>query len=121
MTRFPKISLTVVLGLAIASALTAPSLAQSNNEDIYQESESSSIYGGNDNFNPFDLIHNSRLNNGRDPEQFKAESGENIDNAAANYRQSLLQYFLQQRANNASPEANSLEVTDESNIESDTP
>ena len=103
MTRFSKLSVTLGLSLAIAGSLTMPSLAQTNDDDdVFQNNENSSIFGGDDNFNPFDLIHNSRLNSGRSAEQFQSESGENIDDAAASYKQNLLQYFQQQKANNAS-------------------
>lgn len=121
MTRFPKISLAVALGLAIAGGSAAPSLAQVNDDDIYQDNESSSIYGGNDNFNPFDLIHNSRLNSGRDSEQFRSESSENIDNAAADYRRSLLEYYLQQKSNTPATETNNATEIDETSVEGDTP
>lgn len=121
MTRFPKISLAVTLGLAIASGFAVPSLAQIDDDNVYQDSESSSIYGGNDNFNPFDLIHNSRLNNGRDSEQFKAESGENIDSAAANYRRSLLEYFQQQKSSTPETETNNAAGIDDTSLEGDTP
>ncbi|AFY39096.1 hypothetical protein Lepto7376_2842 [[Leptolyngbya] sp. PCC 7376] len=101
MTRFPKISFAIGLSLAIASSLTLPSLAQTSDDDVYQDNENSTIFGGDDNFNPFDLIHNSRLNSGQSSEQFQAASDEKIDDAAANYRESLLQYFQQQKANSA--------------------
>ena len=101
MSRLPKISLAMGLSMTLISTLAAPSLAQAKDEDVYQNNESSSIYGGNENFNPFDLIHNSRFNNGRNSEQFQAETNENLDDAAANYRQSLLQYFKQQKANSS--------------------
>ena len=100
MNGFSKITLTFGLGLAIASSFATPGIAQTD-DGIYQNSESSGVIGGDENFNPFDLIHNSRLNSGRDSEAFKAESGENIDDAAADYRQSLLEYFRQQKADEA--------------------
>lgn len=106
MNRLSKISLSFSLGLAIASAMAAPSMAQTNDDDVYQDNESSSILGGDENFNPFDLIHNSRLNNGRNAEQFQKESDRNIDNAAADYRQNLLDYFRQQQAETAAETAN---------------
>lgn len=110
MSRLSRISLTLSLGMAIASTMVAPSLAQTNEDDIYQNNESTSILGGDENFNPFDLIHNSRLNNGRSAEQFQTESGRNIDNAAADYRQSLLDYFRQQKAEEAANTETTAEV-----------
>ena len=109
MNRLSKISLNLGLGLAIASTIANPSMAQLDDDNVYQRNESSSILGGDENFNPFDLIHNSRLNNGRDSEQFQSDSDKNIDNAAADYRQSLLEYFRQQKAAEA---ANSTEETE---------
>ena len=96
MIKFPLLTLACGLSLACLSISAAPSFAQE--KDIYQENESSTTFG-NSNFNPFDLIHNSRFNNGRDQAQFRRDTSEGIDNAAANYRQQLLQYWKTQKQN----------------------
>ena len=103
--------MTLGLSLAIAGSLTMPSVAQTSDDDVYQNNESSTIFGGDENFNPFDLIHNSRFNNGRSAEQFQSESNENIDDAAASYKQNLLLYFQQQKANNAATPDTTVENT----------
>lgn len=46
---------------------------------------------GGGGFSVFDLIHNSRLYNSRDMNDFTTESRENIDDAAAQFRQQQLQ------------------------------
>ena len=74
-------------------------------DGVYQSSESSSITGGNGDFNPFDLIHNSRLSGSRNSEQFSQDTAKNIDDAAADYRNSLLLYFQQQKAKEAASES----------------
>ncbi|MGB2923886.1 MAG: hypothetical protein WBB82_01125 [Limnothrix sp.] len=102
MMKSSLIALSCGLSLAILGLAASPSLAQEN-EDIYQSNENSTTFGGNENFNPFDLIHNSRLNGGRNAAEFNSESGENISNAAASYRQQLLQYLKTQKQTSESP------------------
>lgn len=110
MIKLPLLTLACGLSLACLSISAAPSFAQE--KDIYQENESSTTFG-NTNFNPFDLIHNSRLNNGRDQAQFRQDTSEGIDNAAANYRQQLLQYWKTQKQNQ--------ETTPDTGVEATTP
>lgn len=101
MSRFPVIALTFSFSVALLGLLPTVSMAQ-NNDEGFQSNENSSITGGgNGDFNPFDLIHNSRLNNGRNADQFNQDTAENIDDAAADYRNSLLLYFQQQKAQEA--------------------
>jgi hypothetical protein len=43
------------------------------------------------------MIHNSRFSGGRSSAEFQQESSKNIDNAAANYRESLMQYWREKQ------------------------
>ncbi|NJN72822.1 MAG: hypothetical protein HC799_08480 [Limnothrix sp. RL_2_0] len=115
MIKLPLLSLACGLSLACIGISASPSLAQ-DNSDVYQDNESSTTFG-NANFNPFDLIHNSRLNNGRDQAQFRKDTSEGIDNAAANYRQQLLQYWQTQKQNQETTPGTDVEAT---TIETDT-
>jgi len=107
MIKLPLLSLACGLSLACVTLSALPSFAQDDN--IYQDNESSTTFG-NSSFNPFDLIHNSRLNNGRDPSQFRRDSSEGLDNAAANYRQQLLQYWQTQKQNQETTPDTGVEV-----------
>jgi hypothetical protein len=109
MIKLPLLSLACGLSLVCVGISASPSLAQ-DNSDVYQDNESSSTFGNTD-FNPFDLIHNSRLNNGRDQAEFRKDSSEGIDNAAANYRQQLLQYWKTQQQNEQTTPSTSVEAT----------
>ncbi|MEB3224947.1 MAG: hypothetical protein VKJ86_03995 [Synechococcus sp.] len=95
---------SVLLALAwgfsvvLPGIMQSPSLAQTAQdlEGNYQQSESSSLYGNTDGFNPYDLIHMMRLGN-KDSEQFRESTNSNINDAAANYRTRLLEYWQQKR------------------------
>ncbi|ANV85249.1 hypothetical protein AWQ21_13230 [Picosynechococcus sp. PCC 7003] len=108
--------LTLICGfsVAIASVPAAPSQAQTANdlEGNYQQSENSSLYGNTDGFNPYDLIHMMRLGN-KDPEQFRESTNSNLNNAAADYRSRLQEYWRQKKqaetsAANGTPEDGSI-------------
>jgi hypothetical protein len=97
----------LALGVGISAALVAiasvmlPQSASAQPTDTVQplqdfntqQNEVDPFTGraGGSGFSVFDLIHNSRLYNSRDMNEFTVESRENIDDAAAQYRQQQLQ------------------------------
>lgn len=75
-----------------ASAQSAPGV-QPLQDFNSQQNEVDPFTGraGGGGFSVFDLIHNSRLNNSRDMNEFITENRENIDDAAAQFRQQQLE------------------------------
>lgn len=98
MKKSVLLALTCSFSAALIGATLAPGQAQSAQdlEGNYQRSENSSLYGNTDGFNPYNLIHMMRLGN-RDPEQFQQSTNSSLDNAAANYRNQLQEYWRQRR------------------------
>lgn len=103
MNKIIRLTLSLSLGLTCIGLLNSPSHAQSDpNENVYQNNESSSLYGGSSSFNPMQLIHNSRFSGGRSATEFQEDSSENIVNAADSYHStqdnnSLMRYWKQQQ------------------------
>ncbi|MDJ1180173.1 hypothetical protein PJF56_15005 [Roseofilum sp. BLCC_M91] len=86
---------TLLTGLGL-SLLTQASFAQTTIdplEEIQSQDGSSGVFsnqGGNSQF--FDLMHNlQRGNNLRNPEQFNIDQQQNLDDAAAKFRQQQLE------------------------------
>lgn len=96
MIKHPLIALTCGLSLTLISLAASPSQAQE--EEKIQKNESSTLYGNNEGFNAYEMIHRMRMGN-QDPESFRRSTNSSIDNAAANYRNQLLQYWQQQKQN----------------------
>ncbi|MBV5259990.1 hypothetical protein FLX56_16365 [Synechococcus moorigangaii CMS01] len=92
------LALTFGFSVALTGFSQTASHAQlvQNSEGNYQQSESSSLYGDTNGFNPYNLIHMMRLGN-KDSAQFQNSTSSNIDSAAANYRTRLLEYWRQQK------------------------
>lgn len=106
-SEFASMLLTRLVGVGISASAIAISLAilpqtasaqptdrvQPLQDFNSQQNEVDPFTGtaGSGGFSVFDLIHNSRLYNSRDMNEFITEKRENIDDAAAQYRQQQLQ------------------------------
>jgi hypothetical protein len=97
------IGLNLVMGVGFATLVAAPTMAQAvNNADALKDfkTESTDPFSnrGGDNYGSmFDLMH--RIMQGSpDSEAFKAQQQENLDSAAANFKELQRQRLLQQNA-----------------------
>ena len=98
MKRLAKISLTLGLGASLVlitgnSFTFAQTAADLEGVGTYPANERDSFSGGTD-LNPFDLIHNARLGNGRSLEEFNQESQQNLDDAAAEFKRQQQELLL---------------------------
>ncbi len=92
----------ILMGIAIAQQASFAQTTNPNEGDAFPSNEQDSIFGG-ENFNPFDLIHNSNLRNGTTREEFRKNANEEIDDAAAEFRR-LQKERLQQSLEQSSQE-----------------
>lgn len=60
-------------------------------------------FGGNNGFNPLDLIHNANFYNQEGTQLFKTELGNRVDSAADDFRKQQLQRIRQQRQEQSTP------------------
>ena len=102
-----QIALTLGLGVACTLSIITPSLAQyqqETNDANFQSNEKDSLYGDSTlGVNPMDLIHNYNLSVGRNAEEFREESGTQIQNSAEEFRRMQQEQILQQY--NTTPDA----------------
>jgi hypothetical protein len=96
------LTITSTLGLLLISA---PEIkAQAINEkqpQQFQNNEKNPLYG--DGINPMDLIHNANLLNQRSGADFIADTNENLDKAAQDFKQQQLQRMQQQQQLQSNP------------------
>lgn len=99
---------SAILGI-LSSFVPAIAFAQTANDTInsggFQSNERSSMGGGlgDGSFNPFNLIHNANLLNGRSVNEYVNEQQENLDTAREDFlrqRQNLLRNY---KPNSATP------------------
>ncbi|MEM6424207.1 MAG: hypothetical protein AAGF66_09340 [Cyanobacteria bacterium P01_H01_bin.119] len=78
----------LVLSLGVLS-LSATAQAQSTSADPLQTRDNAPVGGGSENVltNPFDLFHEAVLSGGTNRDQYREQSAEQIDEAAAEFRQ----------------------------------
>ncbi|MGB3695574.1 MAG: hypothetical protein WBG70_23595 [Spirulinaceae cyanobacterium] len=95
-----SLSAAFILG-AIAQQASFAQTTNPGEEDPFPSNEQDSIFGG-ENFNPFDLIHNSNLRSGTTGEEFRKNANEEIDDAAEEFRR-LQKERLQQSLEQSSP------------------
>ncbi|XZN88865.1 MAG: hypothetical protein ACM65M_14310 [Microcoleus sp.] len=91
--------------LAQASSLTNPQPLQ----DFQTNDNPDPFSGGNGGSRVLDLIHRSRLGNGRSMEEFSSEQRQNLNDAAAEFRNK--QRLLLEKPAVPSPEETPTEIT----------
>jgi hypothetical protein len=87
----------------LISSLNQASFAQvtnNQNSDGYQQNEQDS-FGGQGGFNPFNLIHNANLGISRSMGEFKQETEQNLNDAAAEFKRLQIERIRQQRSQNS--------------------
>lgn len=99
-----KLIFSLSAAFILAVIAQQPSFAQTtnpNDDDPFPSSEQDSIFGG-ENFNPFDLIHNSNLRNGTTREEFHKNSQEEINSAGDEFRRLQLERLRQMEEQSSS-------------------
>lgn len=90
-----------VLTLGTALVTAAPALAN----DPFPTNEQDSVFGGQE-FDPIDIIHDANLGRSQSADEFREQTGENIEEASRDFRQQQLERIreLQQQQQNAEAE-----------------
>ncbi|MDJ0713533.1 MAG: hypothetical protein QNJ54_04855 [Prochloraceae cyanobacterium] len=79
------LSLSLGIGLSLIFSNKQSALAQSQDPQ-YQSNEQNVLYETPGNINPHDLMHRSVLGPSRDAREFHENTGENIENAATEFK-----------------------------------
>jgi hypothetical protein len=113
---FAQITLGTMAGIGLALLLPQASLAQVPNsadpQEIFRTERNSdpfSSQNANDSWGMFDLIHRAQLGTTRDPYEYANEQNQNLNSAAAAFRERQRQLMQQSNQQPATP-ANSAPV-----------
>lgn len=89
--------------MAVGAALVVATPALAN--EPFPTNEQDSVFGGQD-FDPIDIIHDANLGRSQSADEFREQTGENIDEASRDFRQQQLQRIreMQQQQQNAEAE-----------------
>jgi len=87
----------------------ANGLNNSQTQQNFQTNDNPDPFSGSSGTGMFDLIHRSRLGNGRSIEEFSTEQRQNLNDAAAEFRNK--QRLLLEKPAVPSPEATPTEIT----------
>ena len=102
--KFISSLLISVSCLATISNSANAQITDPNQPPTFQSNEVDPLTGTSG-FNPLDLIHNANLLNGRSGAEFAADSNEQIDDAASEFKKQQLQRMLElQQQQNSTPD-----------------